>query len=301
VLFFVSQPVPAAFLLAMGFIALGETSADTLSASLALDYLSQFNRQTDYGKWRLWGAVGYMVGSLALGIYVLDDYLQITPLVFAGSNFIAGCLAIFLPKGSGRKPVDYLGGLKMLRDTPAFPLLLVGIVVSGLAFHIVQSFFAVYMDLIGAAGAILGFGVAIQVITEIVLSANTKAITDRFSLRLVYIFGFAMLPLRALLFFFNRNPYFGLAIQNLHGFYIFSTFIIGFLVLDSFLDPEWRSTGQSYYMSAFGGFGGILGLFIAPIIFDNFGIYSLWAFTAGAALIGFIWVRTAAWRLLPKD
>jgi PPP family 3-phenylpropionic acid transporter len=296
---YIGEPTLAAFLAAVGVITLGETGSDTLSISLAMDYLSQNNRQTDYGRWRLWGAVGYMSGSLALGFFVLDQYLEIMPLVFAGANFIAVLAALMLPKGSGKKPMDYLGGLKMLKKTPSFVTLLIGIMVSGLAFNIVQSYYTVYMDIIGAAGLMLGIGVAWQVVIEIILSANTKAIIDRFSLRHVYLLGFALLPLRALLFLFNRNPVMGLVIQNLHGFYIFSAFIIGFLILDMKLDPEWRSTGQSYYISAFGGFGGMMGMFIAPIIFDAKGIRAVWAFAAAAAFAGFLLIRQAARRMIP--
>jgi PPP family 3-phenylpropionic acid transporter len=299
ILLFRGEATLAAYALAVGVITLGETSSDTLGVSLSMDYLSGFNRQTDYGRWRLWGAVGYMIGSLALGFYVLDEHLAIVPLVFAGANASAALAAMTLPRGSASKPMDYLGGLKMVKNTAGFVTLLVGMVVSGVAFNIIQSYYAVYMEGIGALGPILGLGVALQVVVEIILSANAKAITDRFSMRPVYLLGFGLLSIRALLLLINRNPVLGLAIQILHGFYIFSAFIIGFIVLEKNLDPEWRSTGQSYYGSAFGGFGGMLGSFIAPIIFDARGINAVWGFTAAAAFAGFLLVRRAAKWLIP--
>jgi predicted MFS family arabinose efflux permease len=82
----------------------------------------------------------------------------------------------------------------------------------------------------------------------------------------------------------------GLAIQNLHGFYIFSAFIIGMIVLDKNLQPEWRSSGQAYYGSAFAGIGAMLGAYIAPLIFENQGISVLWLVATFIAFIGYLFV-----------
>jgi len=163
-----------------------------------------------------------------------------------------------------------------------------------------MNYYSVYMKGIGAASWIIGLGVALQTGVEILLSANTKAITDRFSLRAVYLLGFAILPVRTLFYFINKNPIIGLAIQNLHGFYIFSAFIVGMIVLDRNLQPEWRSTGQAYYYSAFGGIGAMLGSFIAPLIFDKQGISMLWAVATAIAFIGFLFVHQASRKLIPK-
>lgn len=152
---------------------------------------------------------------------------------------------------------------------------------------------------IGAASWIIGLSVALQTGVEIRLSANTKAITDRFSLRATYLLSFVALPIRCLLYFINKSPVLGLAIQNLHGFYIFSTFIVGMIVLDMNLKPEWRSTGQAYYYSAFSGIGAMPGSFIGPLIFDNQGISALWAIAAVIAFIGYLLVNHATRKLIP--
>lgn len=101
----------------------------------------------------------------------------------------------------------------------------------------------------------------------------------------------------AFLYFINRNPIIGLLIQNLHGFFIFSAFIIGLIVLDKNLAPEWRSSGQSYYSSATGGVGALLGSFFAPVIYENFGMDMIWIFTTICALIGFLFAARASRRL----
>ena len=297
-LFFCPQ-VYAYYLLAIVIITLGETSADTLINTLAIDYLSRSDRQTDFGRWRLWGAFGFMTGSFFLGLFVLDQTLRFVPAVFAGANFFALFAALSLPKASDKKPVDWLGGIKMVTHNPPYALLLVGMVFSGISFSIILNYYSVYMKGIGAASWMIGFGVALQTGVEILLSANTKAITDRFPLRAVYLVGFVILPLRCFLYLINKSPVLGLAIQNLHGFYIFSAFIVGMIVLDMNLKPEWRSTGQAYYYSAFGGIGAMLGSFIAPLIFDKQGISVLWAVAAVIAFIGYVFVNRATRKLIP--
>ncbi len=299
-LLFFCPPEFIYYFLAIVIITLGETSADTLINTLAIDYLARSNRQMDFGRWRLWGAFGFMAGSFFLGFFVLDNTLKFVPLVFALANLFALFAAFSLPRASDKKPVDYLGGIKMVTQNSPYALLLVGMVFTGISFSFILNYYSVYMKGIGAASWMIGLGVAIQTGVEILLSANTKAITDRFSIRAVYLLGFAILPIRTLLYLITKNPVIGLAIQNLHGFYIFSAFILGMIVLDMNLKPEWRSTGQAYYYSAFGGVGAMIGAFVAPLIFDGQGISALWAVASAIAFVGYIFVNRATRKLIPN-
>lgn len=288
------------FLLAVGLITLGEAVGDTLAITLALDYLASRGRQTDYGRWRLWGAVGYLGGAIFLGLFVLEKHITIVPLVFALANLGAMLTSFAHPRALATKPQDWLGGLKMLPEIKGFLLLLAGCVFSGLTFNVIQTYYSVYMVELGAASWMVGIGVGLQVIVEIILSANTKRITERFSLRHVYLLGFLALPVRTVLYVLNGNPLIGLLIQNLHGLFVFGAFITGMLVLDRVLDREWRATGQAYYISAMTGIGAMLGSFFAPLVYDASGISMVWAFAAIASAIGFALVGRATGILLGK-
>jgi MFS transporter, PPP family, 3-phenylpropionic acid transporter len=289
-----SPPTFSYLFLAIILITLGEASSDTLINTLSIDFLSRSNNQTHFGKWRLWGAIGFMTGSFSLGLFQFDLIIKIIPLLFAGANIFAFFLAFFLPKTSSTKPTDWLGGVKIITQNKSYALLLFGMVITGVAFSNIISFYTVYMNGIGAASWMLGTGVALQTLIEIILSANTKKIADKFPLRIIYLFGFIILPIRSFLYLINRTPIIGLLIQNLHGFFIFSAFIIGLIVLDKNLAPEWRSSGQSFYTSAIGGIGALLGSFLSPIIFDNYGMDMIWIFTTFCALIGFLLVSKAS-------
>lgn len=183
----------------------------------------------------------------------------------------------------------------------AFAVMLIGVILSSTGFNVVMSFYSVYMRDIGAASWMIGVGLAMQTLVEILLSANTKKITDRFPLRKVYLAGFALMPLRCLLYIINRSPFVGMLIQNLHGFYIFSAFIVGLIVLDMNLEPEWRSTGQSYYYSAFGGFGATFAAIMGPLILEEAGIGVLFAFAMAVSALGFFVISRISGKLIPKS
>jgi len=134
---FFCPPVYIYYLLAIIIITLGETSADTLINTLAIDYLARSERQTDFGRWRLWGAFGYMTGSFFLGLFVLDQTLRLVPLIFATVNFLSMFAALSLPRASDKKSVDWLGGIKMVTYNPPYALLLAGMTFSGISFSII--------------------------------------------------------------------------------------------------------------------------------------------------------------------
>ena len=286
--------------IAILLITLGEASSDTLINTLSIDYLSRSNNQTHFGKWRLWGAIGYMAGSFSLGLFQFDQILKLIPLLFAGANIFAFSLSFLLPRSSVKKPTDWLGGIKIITNNKPYSLLLVGMVITGVAFSNVISYYTVYMNEIGAMSWMLGTGVALQTLIEITLSANTKKIAGKLPLRFIYVFGFIILPIRSFLYLINRTPIIGLLIQNLHGFFIFSAFIIGLIVLDKNLAPEWRSSGQSFYTSAIGGVGALLGSFFSPLIYDKFGMEMIWTFTTICAIIGLVLVAKASKKLAPN-
>lgn len=297
-LFFLSHSFLEYFLAALIF-ALGEVSVDPLVNTLAVDYLGRSGDQNDFGRWRLWGAIGFLAGALPPGFIGMSLMLPVTPLVYAGASFIAFLIAFSLPRASAKKPVDWLGGIKLVSRNQPFALMLAGVMLSGIGFNVLMNYYAVYMTGIGASSWIISFGVAAQTLVEIALSANTRWILTRFPLRMVYLSGFLTQPMRALLYIVNRSPWVGLLIQNLHGFYVFSVFIVGVIVLDATLQPEWRSTGQSYYSSAFAGFGGAIGALVAPLLFDRNGITVVFAFAMAASVFGYLFVSLTTRRLLP--
>lgn len=287
------------YFLAALIITLGEVSVDSLINTLVLDYLSRYDQKTSFGQWRMWGAVGFMVGSFLLGMFSLDHTLDLIPILFAIANLLAFFAVFPLPKTSPQKPLDWTGGYRLVTQNKAFAVLLIGIIFTGLSMNIVFMYFSVYMNELGAASWMIGLGVAFQTVVEILLSANTKGIMDRFPLRWLYLSGFAVLPIRILLYLFNRSSFIALLIQNFHGLSIFSAFIVGLIILDLNLKPEWRSTGQSYYYSAFGGFGAMLGSLIAPLVYDSSGISTLWVFSLIISLLGFGFIHYTSIRMIP--
>ena len=294
---FTSAPAFSNYLFAVIIITLGESSSDAMINTLTIDYLSRTQRQTDFGRLRLWGAWGFMGSSFLLGLFDLQVTISLVPLIFAIANALSLTTALNLPRSSASRPVDWLGGIKMVMHNAPFALILVGMIFAGMAFSIILNYYPVYLQDIGAASWMIGFGVALQTGVEIILSANTRAITQRFPLRSVYLFGFGALLLRCLLFAINQNPTLGLAIQNLHGFFFFSSFIVGLILLETMLQPEWRSTGQAYYYSAFSGLGAMLGAFSGPLIYAGQGMTTLWLFAGGIALVSFALLTVATLKM----
>ena len=69
--------------------------------------------------------------------------------------------------------------------------------------------------------------------------------------------------------------------------------VVGVALVDNEISKEWRATGQGVYSTAMNGIGAGLGIYMAGMIFEWFGIRMIWALNIGLGVIGILLIGFA--------
>ncbi len=266
--------------------ALMQGAINPLGTALTLDYLEDRGGQVEFGSLRLWGSIGFALCSFAIGTWVIETNPGgIIPL-YSFTMLLLGINVMILPDAPAHGRADWREGVALLRQEQGLLPFLVGILLIGATLGIVNNYLALYLTDIHAAGWIIGGAMAISALAEVPLMANAPAFLRRWGVRLVFVGGVAVLPLRWLLYLFIEEPLLVLPTQVLHSIAMLSLLVVGVLYMDQHLSRRWRASGQALYNAALHGLGPSIGLFAAGQLYEGMGIHPVWMLSLVLSLVG---------------
>lgn len=270
------------------FYSLLRAPIGTLSTALLLDQLELGNEQNEFGRYRLWGSVGFSITSLLMGSFVIKDLITILPLFYSGSMLLLTLLAWSLPEGAKGMPVHWWQGITLLNGRTQLIQYLAASLFFGAAVAIGMQYLAVYMDRLNASGWLIGFAVAFQAIMEVPLMARVSKWIAQYGLSTVLLAGLVILPLRWLSYVFIEDPWLIIPTQLLHSLSIVSLMVVGVRFVDQQIPREWRATGQGLYTAMMSGVGPAVGLFVAGSIYEEGNIGAVWIMNTLITVFGLL-------------
>ena len=72
-----------------------------------------------------------------------------------------------------------------------------------------------------------------------------------------------------------------------------SLLVVGVMLVDNLLPPQWRTTGQTMYTVALHGLGAGVGVLSAGLIYNSYGMSAVWAACLITGSIGLLVLRFA--------
>jgi PPP family 3-phenylpropionic acid transporter len=262
-------------------------------AALALHHLELRGKQDEYGKFRLWGSIGFVVATIFVGGLLFEDNLTLTIYIYAGCMLILGLISFKLPDRHISTEVQWREGLRLITDNRQLRLFLLGIVCIGVTLGISNMYLVVYMNELNASAWMIGATVAVSALPEIPIMSYAQTFIRKWGLRLTLLVGAMALPVRWLFNILVTDPNIALPIQALHGVAIGSLLCVGVIYIDSILPKAWRASGQALYVSSLHGLGPSIGLFLAGLLMRSGTTRPLWALCLGAGTIGCFIVNSA--------
>jgi PPP family 3-phenylpropionic acid transporter len=152
--------------------------------------------RADYGRLRLWGAVGF--GAAALGAGLLAERLGIRAiiLVYVAMMSLAALTAARLP-APPVVPRGLLGrNLRGLAVDSRWLAFMAAMFLAGVCFSVLNNYFSIYLKSIGAGEALIGLGVAVAGVSELPIFWLSPMMLRRWGPRPLVLAAFAMFAVR---------------------------------------------------------------------------------------------------------
>lgn len=237
-------------------------------------------RKDQYGRIRLWGAVGWAVSAFIVG-QLVDKYgLQWSFYGYASLVALALLVALPIPMGHAHVTVPFRSGIRALFANRRWNFFLVIIFLIGVAAPSVGSYLYLYMKHIGAQ-TLIGPAVSISTITEIIMYFFAERILRRFKGRGLILIAVSVYIIRLLLYVFIATPETILAIQLLHGFTSPAIWAAGVSYVADMAPPGLGTTAQGIFQGVMMGLGSATGSYLGGLVLQYAGPQTMFLVYAG--------------------
>ena len=254
--------------------------------SLALDYLDT-RTHLSYGHMRIWGAIGWAVIATVIGLVITGrDMSFIFPMAMV--LMLSACLIGFRlkhPQGHHAAfEVSWKNLVPVLHNWRLITFLILAMVLS-VATASMATFYAVYLNDIGASRKLIGLAFGIQGFSELPFYLIAGAIIHRFGTTKTLLFAFFATTVRLFLYSITSKPGLAVSIEVMHGL-TWSLFMVASLEhLKKLVKPAKRATGQSLFWAAYFGAGAIMGNLWAGSLYDRMSLQKVFGLNGWLILV----------------
>jgi len=273
-------------LLVMGALSLFTSSTMPLSESLTLAHLA--NTKGHYSRIRMWGSVGFIIASIALGYLI--DWAGISSLLWAilVVQIVLFALTFTLSEAKvAPHHTDNASVWNILRN-PAVIALLVGCALMVTAHGVLYNFYSIYLAEHGYSKGMIGWLWSIGVICEIGIFMMMPVIMRRFSLKTIILASLALAVLRFTMIGVAVDNLFLLLIaQSFHAITFGSFHAATVEVVAQFFNGRHQAKGQAIYNSVSYGLGGAVGGVAGGYALQSLGGQLTFLLAAVFPLLGF--------------
>jgi PPP family 3-phenylpropionic acid transporter len=238
-----------------------------------------------YGSQRVWGAVGWGLGTIVFGWVVQRMGLGLIFWVYPMAGALAALAALAMPRAE-LAPVNVaLAARRLLRDR-RWGRFLIGAMLIGCSGALMHGFFSLYMEDLGAGGQQIGLAYTIASISELPVMALSAFAIRKWGARWLIVAAGVVYAVRMLLYWAAPTPEWALAIQLLHGLCFASLWTAGVVEAQRLAPSGLEATAQSLFGMAVFGVAVALANAIGGVIYRDYGYGALFAAAALVAALG---------------
>ena len=252
------------------------------------------DHEIDYGRFRVWGSLGYILAAIVLGRLIdlhssrIALYGALIAFILCGLTWGRG----FPWKGKGGE-----GGFRrqfgqIWREKRLLTFLLVGHL-TWMSWAAYSNFFTIHLEELGISKGFAGWAWALGVVSEVAIMFGWRRVASRFRSRDLLTFAMLLIAVRWFLFSLARGPIAILSIQLLHGIAFATFYLSSMAILDEMTPSALKATSQGMYSALTFGLGSFLGGAISGLLFDQLGMVALFRVSSLMALLAlWLYVRS---------
>jgi len=277
-----------ALMIIMFFYTLFQNPILPLSDSLLLDHLG--NKSNLYGRFRLWGSIGYMLTVSLLGFFLEKTVSANLFYVYALILIFSLFMLRFLPKSSREIKVMNLVDFKKVFHKKKLLYFLFFIFIMQTTMNANYTYFPLYILDNGGGEFLLGIAMSISSASEILaFFFSDKIIKSNRLSKIIILITISFIMRWFLLAFFPYIPIILLS-QIFHSITFGLFFAVGVNYVNTLSGEQFRATGQNIYSAVYMGFSAVSGSLIGGKLYQLFGgerMYLIWGITV--FISGFIY------------
>ena len=237
------------------------------------------DNRDQYGKQRLWGAVGWGLAAPVAGALVDQQGLS---WAFYSSTILFGFLLIFgylMPVSNLAVKENFWQGLKKLMGN--WPVIIFfGVALGGgMGLSMIHHYLFLFLASIGASSVMMGWALSFATISELFVMYFSDRILQRWGARLLLLFSLFALSVRLVAYSQITNPIWILFFQLLHGPTFAALWLAGVAYVSEIAPVGLRNTSQGLLTGFVMGLGSTLGAIVGGLLYDSVGFSMMYLWT----------------------
>ncbi len=246
------------------------------------------NQKHLYGKLRLWGAVGYGMTALLSGEFIDRFGFQASVLIYVTLMLVTVLVSTRLPAPPLTSSPPLFRDLSQMLTNPRWMTFLGALFLVGACSAILNSFFVLYMQSLGASAAVFGLAIVVASLSELPVFFLAPRIVQRGNASTLLMIAFGTYALRAFLCSLVTEPWMGVAVQLLHGLTFSALWTASVTYAREIAPPGWSATAQAAMGSVFFGLAVGAGALAGGTLYATAGPVFTFQVAAALALAGLV-------------
>jgi len=245
-------------------------------------------RRDEYGRQRLWGAVGWGLAAPLAGLLIERSGLG---WAFYGCMILmfAALLAIWrLPVSPVVAGVRAKQGLRTLIANPSWALFLGLAIVGGGGLSILSNYLFLYLEDMGTNETVMGLTLTVATLSELPIFFFSNRLLRRWGARGLLLISLSIFGFRLIAYAFIHTPWLVLAVQLLHGMTFSSLWVAGVSLAAKLAPPELGATSQGLLSGAMYGLGGAAGGLLGGLLYEGVGAWGMFLWAGVGVLAGLV-------------
>jgi PPP family 3-phenylpropionic acid transporter len=251
-----------------------------------MDLLADHKDQ--YGKLRLWGAIGWGVTAPVVGWLIERSDLSWAFYAYMILMSAGLLVAWKLNVSQASIGTKFWDGVRSLLSNPSWSLFLFTVFVFGIGSAVIQNFLFLYMNDLEASKTLMGLSLMFATISELPVLYFSDRLLNRFGATGMIIFSMSLLVLRLLAYSFIRIPLLLLLIQLLHGPTYSVVWVSGVSYAANNAPQGMGATAQGLFSGVLLGLSAAMGAFIGGFLYENFGPVAMFRLIGFFVLMGIV-------------
>ena len=254
------------------------------------------NRRADYGRHRMWGAIGWGITGLTVGIALDASGHWVS---FAGYLICMGAtlfIATRLQVSEDAIWMEFWHGLRLLALNRRWLVFLSAVWIASIGAAVTFNFLFLYLQDMGATRTLMGWSLMVATLSEIPVFYYSNRLLNRWGATGLLLIAMAAYVVRLAAYALMPSVWFVLPIQALHGMTFAAMWVAGVSYAYELAPPGLGATAQGLFTGVTMGLGTATGALVGGLLYDLVGPEAMFMWVALVVALGMFafWVSEVA-------